>query len=190
MRTIEKTVYKYEELSEKAKEKARNRFYEYWSYPWSRENEEALEHLTCVFGLDVHDWSYDESSANVSYSLRREFPGHTGIRLYNWIMHNLYWEIYSPKYLKTIAGKARYSKIAMQRACPTGYYISEAMLDPLHRFLKAPNDTDTMESLVGECIDAWCSCVKKDVKYYYSVENMVENFNANEIEFYEDGSQV
>lgn len=190
MRTVEKIVYKFGELSEQAKEVARNYFYAHWSYPWAEENREALQDFADRFGVHVRNWSYDEHSSYVDFDIRRNYPEHTGIRLYKWIMYNMFDHLYSPAYLNHVGGKARYSKVKKQRRCPTGYCMSEAMQDPIHEFLQKPDSSSTMESLIKDCIDKWCDCAKKDVEYYYSDESITEALDANEIEFYEDGRRA
>lgn len=58
MRTEEINIYKYEELSDSAKEKAREWFLSGSEYPWVDETRESLEKFCKTFDITLKDWSY------------------------------------------------------------------------------------------------------------------------------------
>lgn len=66
MRTIETTIYTFEELSDTAKEKARNWYREGFDYPWWSEVHDSLKAFCDGFGIKVLDYSYGGRGAHIS----------------------------------------------------------------------------------------------------------------------------
>lgn len=61
MRTIEKTIYKFDELSESAKERAREWYRMGLDYPWWDEVKSSLSSFCDEFGISVLDYSMGDS---------------------------------------------------------------------------------------------------------------------------------
>ena len=64
MRTIQTEVYKYAELSDDAKEKAREWYCTGMEYPWYAESQESIKAFCDQFGVKVVDYSYGPFSYN------------------------------------------------------------------------------------------------------------------------------
>lgn len=61
MRTIEKTIYKFDELSDSAKERARGWYRSGLDYPWWDEVKSSLSSFCDEFGISVLDYSIGDS---------------------------------------------------------------------------------------------------------------------------------
>jgi hypothetical protein len=57
MRTIEETLYQFDELEESAKETARNWWREIADYPFHDENLKSIKAFCGHFGVTLKDWS-------------------------------------------------------------------------------------------------------------------------------------
>jgi hypothetical protein len=180
MKTIEIKVYRFDELSEKAKEKAKESFG--YDNPW--ENEIA-ESMRLAGGI------YDEiNKSDLS-----------GLRLYKWIVNNILPDLTAQKkyYVsngsynsyfsvkrKIYAGeKARFSKIIKEIDALhlTGVCFDYDFLEPLFDFLRNP---------IGDLshVDVYYICdriVEKEREYFFMDANFSEHCDINGIMFYENG---
>lgn len=69
MRTIEKTIYTFNELNEKAKEKAREWFIDGYDYSWQTESIESIEAFCNFFKIRLTEWACDSySGANFEHN--------------------------------------------------------------------------------------------------------------------------
>jgi hypothetical protein len=196
-RTICKTVYKFDELSDKAKEKALEWARTSLDYGRSDENADTLKAFCDIFPVKVKSWEYGWGT-NISYSLTcdDEVENLSGIRLAKYIWNNYKADIYKGKYYSTkgqyIDGKYtykyRHSKIILEASCAlTGYCIDEDILQPIYDFLKNPKAGVTFAELIDDCLHAWLKACEDDYEAYYSDESLADHITANEYEFYEDG---
>lgn len=79
MRTIEIQVFKFDELTDEAKEKARGWFRTGFEFGWHAEYRDSLQAIETRFGFDVRKWSVDESSFD--YSVNLENSHFRGLKL-------------------------------------------------------------------------------------------------------------
>lgn len=197
MRTIETQVFQFDELSDAAKEKAREWYRSGDSYPWAEENRDSLEKFCEVFPVKARDWSYD--AWNCSISLRVTCDDETaelsGPRLLAYLQNN-YAGVFSraKRYRKGAAVgtgvKVRKSRVMREEtSCPfTGYWIDESLLDPLRAFLKKP-DGRNFADLLTDCLESWVKNCRDDCQYQQSDESVDETIRANEYEFTADGER-
>ncbi len=168
-------VYKFNELDDQAKQKAREWYRQGFEYHWARENMDSLKAFADWFQLRIRDYSLggsDNRSQGVKYELRCDdnLLGMSGARLWRYFQNN-------PHMLPDLSGD-----------CPfTGYCFDETLLDPFRQFMKRPAVGTTYEDLVKDAIDAFCKTYADDVDYNYSDEAVDESIEANEYEFTEDG---
>lgn len=176
MRTVTKTIYKYDELpTEKAKERARDWFRGVdVEYNWYEESRESMEGFTKHFPVRVKDWSYGGQGSGVTFEFTGEdgLENIAGVRLYKWLSNN--------GIGKLTGGD-----------CPfTGYCMDEVLLDPIRAFLKQPINRVTFRELLEDCYHAWVKGCENDIEYQGSDENVAETILANEYEFDEDGGRA
>jgi len=193
MKTIiqEIEVYRFEELSEKAQEKAYFEWLNTYDYFYGNDNEETLKEFCNIFGVNVSNWSYDSNTYDYRYICNTnefEIERFTGIRLYKYIVNNFYQYLYRSKtFWSKGYKKSRKSKILKTCDCLlTGYYMDHEILDPIMEFLKKP-DNSTLEYLIQQCLETFFIACKNDVENCQSFEAFQEDCDANNIEFLGNG---
>lgn len=185
MRTEQITVYQFDELSDDAKERAR----EWWrrceaedGYHWWNEAKASLDVFCDRFNVKVTDYSVGAfSPSHVTLSIDRydtEFgtyyddnrvPGLSGVRLW--------------KYLRNQCGVDG----PLAECCPfTGVCFDESLLQPIREFMVSP-DARTYAELLNDCVDSWLADVLADDEARFEDENVDEAIRANEYGFTEDG---
>lgn len=200
MRTMTVDVFKYSELSDKAKEKAWSKSLGNFENPWSSENQDSLEAFEKIFPVKIKDWSYGGRGEGVTFQMTCDdaIENLSGVRLATYIWNNYRRDIYKGKYYSTggewINGKyhykSRHSNIQLEISFPfTGYCADHYLLDPLESFLKKP-DTRNFRELLQDCFDNWVKLCSEDAEYQAGPEAFAENAEANEWEFDKDGNQI
>lgn len=192
------TIYKYSELSDKAKERAR----QWWidleavDYAWNKENRETLEAFENLFPVEVKDWEYGHHNyINFRCTCDEEIENLKGTRLATYLWNNYAKHLFKGMYYssgKYVDGKYQYksrrSNITLDNTCVlTGYCIDNDILAPIYVFLSKPKDNITFYDLMNDCLQSWVIACRNDYEYALSEENAEESIIANEYEFTEDG---
>ena len=201
MRTIETKVYQYEELSEQAKENARNSLRDrlsgnrieiesddYWN---------TLKKIEEIFGIKVRDWSVNGYSP-------------TYFRFY---FVNLDEDIENePKFLlrylnryvlpcidcrKTYYAKNHYENHKKRKSriisypkydfCITGAWTDIAVDDALNNIKESIMQGKSARDFVRDMLNNFFERWNKDYEYAYSDESIEEEIVNNEYEFLENG---
>jgi len=182
MKTIE--VYSVHELSNEAMERAfdkwLNRDFEFWP---SNEIIKSIERGLEFFGFSLKNYSIDFSNANRSSYVISE-PGVSelfGVRLWKYINNN---------YLTYISKYDKETKNTLDGDCPfTGVCYDEDFLDPVRKFMKKPDNlsfSDLMESAVHSVLVS----AENEYDYMQSDEYFIEEAEANEYTFLENGKRI
>lgn len=199
MRTVAVTVYRFDELSDKAKERAYYDWLRSDPYPWAGDNAAVLKEFEKTFPVRVTHWEYESYHYDVRFTFdpSYEHVKHlSGIRLLKYIYNNYYNDLYKKRcYFKSkvvdgkVIYKRRYSQIFRDNSCVlTGYWLDNDTLAPVYAFLKKPNSNITFYALMEQCLDAWGYACMLDYRYYTSMEYFEEYCNDNNIEFLKCGS--
>ena len=208
MRTKTIKIYKYSELSDKAKEKALEDKRGNQEYHHADENEASMRKFESIFPINVKDYQYGGVQKWITHEFTEEesIGELYGIRLLAYLQNNYHREIFKGKYYSlwskkdqnphyTEKGhapwgklKSRHSKIMLGHdGCPfTGYYTDFSILKPIYDFIDKPDNT-TFKELMGECLDNWIADCEKDYEYTYEDEYLEEEIEANDYEFLETG---
>lgn len=218
MKEITIQAFEITELSEKAQEKAYNRWLEHHEYFWGDENRKSLEEFAKIFPVKIRDWSYGDRGAGVywDFTERDEIEEMSGWRLATYLWNNYRDTIYQPKYLKSFAKDARmkYHPMLKQKFekrhngeeywwitiqsnwrietynCPlTGYCIDNSLLDEIWKFMDKP-DNRTFEELLDDCFDMWVKDCEQDYEYSTSMEFFIEECGSQDWSFDENGRMV
>lgn len=205
MRTIETIVYTFDELSEQAKERAREWHRNGLEYSWQHENRESLEAFSKAFGIRpdwsaiVWGYSYCRPNRTGYGEPRNEETGEeiSGLRLRTYLLNNFghlltIGKPYGKLEIKP-SGKYDYKRrsraVKVDRDCPfTGYCFDEDLLDPIREHIKAPNPETTYSELIQACLDSWVEAYVKDWEYTLSDESVDESIRCNDYEFTKDGA--
>ena len=201
MRTIETKVYQYEELSEQAKENARNSLRDRLSE--NRIDAEAydyrntLKKIEEIFGIKVRDWSVNGYSP-------------TYFRFY---FVNLDEDIENePKFLlrylnryilpcidcrKTYYAKNHYENHKKRKSrilsypkydfCITGAWTDCAVDDALNNIKESIMQGKSARDFVSDMLDNFFKQWNKDCEYAYSDESIEDEIVGNGYEFLENG---
>jgi hypothetical protein len=210
MRIIEETLYNISELSEEAVQKAYGKWQENDYYCWHSENEGAMKAFADIFPVTVSGWQYGpydrcyvkfrfntDKIGNCSHWCEDSYEEMSGHRLAKFLFNNYWHHIAKGKYYSKLVQQgpkgsyylSRYSKINLSTdGCPfTGYCADNYLIDPIVEFMKAPDST-TFPELMERCLENWAKCCGEDVEGATSLEAFKEDAEANNMEFYEDGT--
>lgn len=200
--TITRKLYTFDELSETAKEKARDWYRDGSEYFWTDENKGSLNAFCDLFGIEpnweVSSWGYSycypkyrEYNAPVNEASEEEI---SGLRLRTYLLNN-YGHVLTigkpyGKY-ERVNGVWRYKRrsrvLFVTNDCPfTGYCMDESLLAPIRAFIENP-DSRTYSELIQDCLDSWLSDFRADLEYQYSDEFANEGLSGSDYEFTETG---
>lgn len=207
MKTINVNVYKFSELSEKAKEKAMDNYRKYFEYFLGDENKATLDAFLKIFYfVKVTDYEYGLDRNNIDYKITidDEIRDLQGLRLYKWLWNNFQNLIYKGKYYSTQGYydkenkyhyKSNYSKVIKENSCIlTGYCMDDHILSPIYEFLDYKNDKKhnemTIDDLISDCLHSWLFACRDDVEYRYSDECIMEELENDGECFDENGDRI
>lgn len=204
MRTL--NVFTFNELSETAKQKAVECFRAYRSgddFDYS-EYKASLEAFAEDIGISINDWSYGLDGCTVSFDFGNleGLDTMTGARAYAWIVNNVKGlrpgprvrtvsrEVNSHGFTRTEWIVKYVSSVYRADDCCnyTGVFCDENLMQPFREFLLKP-DSRTIEDLIKEAIDNYCSTLQDDLDYRESDEFLTEELiNGDTPEFFENGT--
>lgn len=172
MKTVEIKVYRFDELSDEAKEKAKQDHAALWGYAWQDEALASLKALAEAFGAKLRDYEVDFFNSS-----------HSGAKF---DAPNL-----SRREIKKIlAGLGSYDPKTLQGHgdCKlTGFCMDEDALDGFRRAFEG-GESD-LDALLQAGFDSWLKGAQDDCKGQYEDEQFADHCEANGYEFNEDGSR-
>lgn len=184
MKTIKINLYKFDELSEEAKEKA----FKEWEnknfdqeYSWSHEAMESLKKGLQHFGVELKNWSIDFLEPG-----RNEFKLDLPYDHEDWTGEN------SGEYLDILVndmGEFNAENLKGVGECKfTGYCMDENFADGVREAYFKENERDLRELMISG-INSWETAVQNDAEYQYSEEYFQNEARELEWEFEADGSR-
>ena len=170
------TVYKYSELSDKAKETAMYNFQQHEGYPWGDDALESLKKGIEHFGCSLSDYSIDwlepyRNSVSIAYPHQ---------------------DVEEKDLKEMIFGMGSYNPDTLKGLgdCVfTGYCADEGFADGV-REAYIRNHKRNLKELLLAGVAEWEIACRKDAEWQMSEEAFIENADTNEWEFHEDGSMV
>jgi hypothetical protein len=202
MRTITKTVYTFDELSDEAKENAYNNDHINHDFAWDDAYRETLNRFCKIFDIKMHNWEVDYGGGNYDFEYMGDndvFNDMTAARFSKWIYNNFYTQIVEGKYYSTkgkwINGKYnykyRYSKIFVEHDCTlTGYFADCDILEAVFNCIDYKTNYTCMDDLIDDCLSKFFEAWSKDIEYSDSFEAYEEMANCNEWEYDENGERI
>jgi hypothetical protein len=173
MKTIEKTVYRFSELSDDAKDNAIYDAQVNMGYSWGDDALESIKALAEVFGGKVKDYGIDFFNSTPSY-MTFEMPEMT-LKEIKEILNTL------GTYNKKIGRGNGDCKL-------TGYTADEDAIDGFRASFKKGN-TD-LNTLMEDAYYSWIEAAQDDCEAQYQEANFSETCDANDYYFDEDGKLV
>jgi len=173
-RTITKEIFKFPELSDSAKEKARYWYRSTTEYTWLDENLQSLRKWGEWMHVKIKNYNLGGSDNRHNHiewetDIDEGFDSLIGVRLWKYFQN-------------------QFAMPDLSGNCPfTGNCFDEVLLDRFREFMEHPWDT-SYRKLIQESIDAFVESYAEDVDAEYSDEQVDEALYMNDYEFYEDGS--
>ena len=184
MRTIEISIYKFSELSDESKRKALDIFEPFVDHIWV-DVYETIQKFCEIFGVKTGSNYFDVRTSNIDDNILEL----TGQRLRTYLINNFYSEIYKPKTYYKGVNKKRKSKIFVNNDCVlTGVCYDHDMLEGIYNFIQKPCNHTNFKDLIGNAFHDLRKSVEDEASYRYSDEAKIEDIEANDYEFYEDGN--
>lgn len=196
METRTYNVYKFEELSKEAQEKAHEEYLQCVGYHWNDEALGTLQAFAKKFDITIKDYSIDTYNVYVSWSFDfsdEEKEERKAIKLYKYLQNNIIDTIEKGKFYSVgkygkdgkYSYKSRNSKILKEWDL-TGYCIDYDILEPLKKFMSHIENIN-LETLIDRCIKSWGEAVKSDMQEQESFEHYKEICQINDYYFTIDG---
>lgn len=204
-------VFKFEELSEKAKDKAYYQWLNDWEFSWSSDYQKTLKEFCDRFPVKVRDWevsTHSHSYATIEVTCEDGLAEIKGARLMAHLYNNHFRDLFKGKYFSlwskkdqnphwTPGGHAPWGKLKSRRSkvmfeersgVLTDFCADESILHPIYEFLKKPTST-TYAELLKDCVDEWVEDYQNDMEASSTMEAFKEDCETNEYEFTEDGER-
>jgi hypothetical protein len=181
---MEMQTYKLEELSKSARERVIDTWRDNNHFPWGGEWKDSLKAFERESPLEVTDWAVGYPRTFVDFDM--ETRGHwastkgesddwatemTGLRLW--------------KYLRRTYGRL------LRKDCPlTGYCGDESLLKPIREAIASHPSAlrqTSLQDVMAQCLSAWAYDYEDDIDHWLSDEAIMEDIEANEYRFTEDG---
>ncbi|MEG6569118.1 hypothetical protein [Thermoanaerobacterium thermosaccharolyticum] len=195
MRTVTVNIYKIDELSRKAQRRAYEHWLEKAEYPWHDDNVKTLREFEKIFPIKIkgfeYSYEYGEGRNYIHFTFTEDenIENLSGIRLLKYIYNN-YFDYISSKEIFYGKSKIRKSKIIyVPDYSLTGYCMDEAILGPIYKFLKKPEDI-TFYTLIRRCLNSWLDACRDDYENYFSFRNFLDIASINEYEYTENGDEA
>lgn len=189
MREITQKIYSYEELTEKAKEKARIDWLKDAYFYYGDDLIASLKSFKNEFPIQIHYWEYDEWSCHVSYEILLD--DYEDYEFDEDEDKEDIIELYRGEELKKylVEYYEKFTEDTQEKCCPlTGCCSDYAVLDPIYKFIQNPTDIDFRE-LLESCIENFEDVIVKRYECFNSKEYFKEECYACGFEFYEDGTR-
>lgn len=165
--TIEKQLYRFAELSESAKQRAKDQYAECEGYVWASEAVDSIKALAAHFGGRMSRWEVDFFNCSHS-SARFDMP-----------------ELSKREIAALLKELGTYNRRTLKGHgdCKlTGYCGDEDAIDGLRIAFKRGKIVD-MNELMQAAFDSWMKAAQADCEWQYSDEAFGETCEANEWEF-------
>jgi hypothetical protein len=185
MKTLNITLYSFDELSDKAKAIAISKFKPETEFIWE-DGRATSEAFTKIFGLETSCRSWLELSFNRTHP---DILNLSGLRLRKYLINNHYYDIFKPKtFYNNNYTKSRLSKIFKKSECPlTGIYTDDKILQPIYDFLswKSHNPHgETFETLFSSCIESLKIALEQEEEYQRSFTTVANNLSEDKEPIY------
>ena len=197
MRTIERKIYRYDELSEQAQKVAtasmRDEISNVRIESDSYEYRNTLDKIAQIFGVKVYDWSVNE----YNFYFRFEF---TNIEedteneprlLLRYLNTNVLPYIDNKKrYYSKTARASRKSRILCNNSyeyCLTGCWCDDAVDNALNNINQSVRNRLNAREFVNSILEGFFKQWQNDCEYSASDECIAEEIEANDYEFFENG---
>lgn len=184
MRTVTKTIYTFDELSDDAKERARE-WYRSCGDTWGWQSEwwNSAKEFSRIAPIKIREADYERGHVSIewtgpNYALRFDHSDNiaelTGLRAWKWLSNNGWFDWAR----KNSAGECTM----------TGYCGDCSFSDALEPYERNPRAVPDLKQVFYEMAQAWVFAARRDMEHSYSDEAVDESIIANEYEFDSEGN--
>ncbi len=195
MRTVEKAVYKFNELSDSVKQRVISEWRQHDEFFDGGEIVDTMKAFVDQFPVELGDWElggyrgkgicYTVPSFSEDYGTGEDCTI-KGLRLWKYLINNRI------SVVRVAYGSKKFADLRnVGDECPlTGMCWDCDVLEPVVGFLKNPASFDgNWHDLVGECFSHLESAYERALEDWCSEERIIEDIEeAGDYEFYDDGS--
>ena len=175
MRDITISVFQFDELTDTAKERARDWYRGLGAWSWQPEWWESAQAFTKIAPINIVALDYDRRHVSVVWTDDANVSELSGVRAWKWLKNNGWFE---------------WAKANADGSCTmTGFCGDAPFGDPLVAYAKTPSKVPTLKQVFYECAQAWVNEAANDYEHSYSDEAVDETILANEYEFTSDGER-
>ena len=197
MKTIERQIFRYDELSEQAQEVAiesmKDSIADIRIESESAEYRHTLEMIEQIFRVNIYDWSVDEYNSYFRFDFTNidEETENEPRLLLRYLNNNVLPCIDNRKRYYTRGCRAsRRSKIMFENeynCCITGTWTDNAIDDALNNIKRSLKKHLNARQFVESTLEGFFEQWRNDYEYAISDECIAEEIEANDYEFYENG---
>ena len=197
MRTIERKIYRYDELSEQAKEVAIESMRENISSAIIESDavdyKNTLNEIEQIFGVKIYDWNVNEYNSYFRFEFTHidEETENEPKLLLRYLNTNVLPCIDNQKrYYSKTARASRKSRILCNKSyeyCLTGCWCDAAVDNALNNINQSVKKHFNAREFVNSILEGFFKQWQNDCEYSASDECIAETIEANEYEFYESG---
>ena len=209
MKTISLDLFGINELNDAAQKYAYNEWLQTKEYDEWGENYRTLQAFVDKLPIKVKEvyGAYETIHVDWRFTESVEIEQLSYLRLHKYIMNN-YWNVlFKACYVRCMKNEEPikhpyvqvrkaangkfyntfHSLMRPTRDCNlTGYFIDEAILDPMYKFLNNPENI-TFSELIQRCLNKWMSAVRMDYKQTVSMQAFIEEMEYEDTDFMENG---
>lgn len=175
MRTKTIEIYAFHELSDAAKDAARDKLREWpdlWA--WGEDCWKSAKAFSEIAPLEITEADYYRAQVSVRWKWGTELAEMSGLRAWKWLENN---------------GWFKWARANKQGDCTmTGYCADCDFADPIIDYERKPRHVPALSQLFYECAQSWVYAARRDMEYCYSDAAIDELIECNEWEFYENGA--
>lgn len=169
MRTIETTVYTFDELSDDAKARAREWYLSDGDYWDSSDWWNSAQAFCRIAPIDITSATYDNAQVDYRWTGDESVRELSGLRAWKWLQNNGWFE---------------WATRENPGACTlTGFCGDASFSDPLYGYATHPAQVPTVEQVFYECAQAWVREARGDLEGASEDDYVDETILANEYEF-------
>jgi hypothetical protein len=180
MKTVEITLYDFDELSEEVQQRVINKYRNEGDMDfWRDEYEKTLELFCDIFNIKVNEWAICYRKAILfDFNHDDDVRELSGVRAVKWFWNNGYQKCMKGKYYHKNR-KHRHSKILLEADnCPlTGVCSDDYILEPLIEFMKKP-DSSTVYEVLEKCLERWLNAMESDYEETQEDEYIIEQLEG------------
>jgi hypothetical protein len=173
MKHVTIKVCTFDELSDDAKERARDWYRQGGCFHWRDEWWQSAREFSAIAPVDIFRVDIACAHVDVSWHADENVRGLSGVRAWKWLQNNGWFEL---------------ARRNAQGDCTlTGFCGDCPLFDPLVKYAETPGQVPGLEQVFYECAQSWVSEAQRDYDWCNSDEAIDDNIICNAYEFTEQG---